>query len=203
MCWWLLCLLSLRGCGDDWASNAARFKWDWKLGGKRWLWVFRIGGTVCAFLSFAQAAWWSCFAFVWITCSGCWGVWVPWHCFWWRGRFCAPYGVSQGWMLEGVGSFQGALPCLLLAGWAALLELCQSLVRSGLDYGCILCDSAWGSCLWVLGPVQGRGLEAVGSFGIGVSPLLESASIGAQSIKGAFCVECSGLVCEATWYALD
>ena len=52
------------------------------------------------------------------------------------------------------------------AGRAALLKLCRSLVRSRLDYGCIVYGSARGSCLQMLGPVHGQGLGlALGAFG--------------------------------------
>ena len=72
-------------------------------------------------------------------------------------------GVQRRWVFWGCSP----LLVLLLAGRAAILELCWSLVRSGLDYGCIVCDSARGTCFLVLGPVHSRGL----GLALGASPV--------------------------------
>jgi hypothetical protein len=53
------------------------------------------------------------------------------------------------------------------AGGIVLLSLCGSLIRSGLDCGCIVCGSARSSCIRLFDAVHHQGLRlSFGEFGV-------------------------------------
>ena len=68
-------------------------------------------------------------------------------------------------MFKSIESFKSALPYVLGADQTTLLKLYQSLVRSKLDYGCIIYGSARKSYLKMLDPIHNQGLRlALGAF---------------------------------------
>ena len=68
-------------------------------------------------------------------------------------------------MFKSIESFKSALPYVLGADRTTLLKLYRSLVRSKLDYGCIIYGSARKSYLQMLDPIQNQGLRlALGAF---------------------------------------
>ena len=68
-------------------------------------------------------------------------------------------------MFKSIKSFKSAFPYFLGADRTTLLKLYRVLVRSKLDYGCIIYGSARKSYLQMLDPIHNQGLRlALGAF---------------------------------------